>query len=56
MKFAAIYATVCGLGMIGQWTMSFLTKQIPELETEPFRIWFHIVGEFVTAVAHQNQR
>lgn len=49
MTFAAIYAIVVGLGMIGQWAMSFATKQIPELETEPYRIWFHIVGEFITA-------
>ena len=49
MTFAAIYAIVVGLGMIGQWTIAFATKQIPELETEPFRIWFHIAGEFVTA-------
>jgi hypothetical protein len=31
--------------------MSYLTGQIPELETEPLRIRFHIAGEMVTAVA-----
>ena len=50
MTFAAIYAIVVGLGMLGQWAMSFAAQQIPELETEPFRIWFHIAGEFVTAI------
>jgi hypothetical protein len=49
MKFAAIYSIVVGTGMIAQWTMSFLSKQIPELITEPIRIWFHIAAELITA-------
>jgi hypothetical protein len=48
--FASIFAIVVGLGMIGQWTMSYLSKQIPELETEPIRIWFHIAAEVATAL------
>lgn len=51
MLFPAIFALIVGLGMIGQWTMSFITKGIPELETEPIRIWFHIIGEILTALA-----
>jgi len=51
MLFPAIFALIVGLGMIGQWIMSFITEQIPELETEPFRIWFHIAGEMITALA-----
>ncbi len=51
MTFSSIFAIVIGLGMIGQWTMSFISKQIPELETEPIRIWFHIIGELITALA-----
>ena len=51
MTFPSIFAIVVGLGMIGQWTMSFITKGIPELETEPIRIWFHIIGELITAIA-----
>jgi hypothetical protein len=50
MQFAGIFAIIVGLGMIGQWGMSYTTKQIPELETEPIRIWFHIAAEMVTAV------
>jgi hypothetical protein len=37
--------------MIGQWTFSYLSKQIPELETEPIRIRFHLAAEFATAIA-----
>ena len=50
MKFASIFSIVVGTGMIGQWTMSYLTKQIPELKTEPIRIWFHIAAELTTAI------
>lgn len=51
MTFPSIIALAIGLGMIGQWIMSFITNQIPELKTEPIRIWFHIIGEMVTALA-----
>ena len=48
--FSALFAVVIGAGMIGQWIMSYISKQIPELKTEPIRIWFHIAGEMVTAI------
>jgi len=51
MKFASIFSILVGVGMIGQWTASYLTKQIPELKTEPIRIAFHIVAETLTALA-----
>ena len=50
MKFAAIFAIIVGAGMIGQWTMSYITKQIPELKSEPYRIAFHLAGEMATAI------
>ena len=50
MKFAAIFSIVVGSGMIAQWAMSYLSKQIPELKTEPIRIGFHIAAEMVTAL------
>jgi len=49
MTFAAIFAILVGLGMIGQWMASYLSHQIPELATEPIRIAFHIVAEMTTA-------
>ena len=51
MAFASVYALIVGFGMIGQWGFSYASKQIPELETEPFRIGFHLAGEMATAVA-----
>lgn len=50
MKFPAIFGIVVGTGMIGQWLMSYISKQIPELKTEPIRITFHIAAEMATAV------
>ncbi len=37
--------------MIGQWVFSLVRKQVPELETEPIRIRFHLAAEFTTAIA-----
>jgi hypothetical protein len=51
MTFASLYAVLVGFAMIGQWTFSLITKQVPEVKTEPFRIAFHLAGEFLTAVA-----
>ncbi len=51
MLFAAFFSILVGIGMIVQWMMSYVSKQIPELETEPIRIWFHITAEMVTAIA-----
>jgi hypothetical protein len=50
MTIPGVFSIIVGVGMIGQWSLSFAAKQIPELATEPIRIWFHIVGEMGTAV------
>lgn len=51
MAYSAIFAVVVGLGMIGQWSFSYFSKQIPELEDEPIRIGFHIAAEMATALS-----
>jgi hypothetical protein len=51
MIFAAVFALVVGVGMIGQWLFFLATGQVPELETEPLRIRFHLAAEFATAIA-----
>jgi peptidoglycan/LPS O-acetylase OafA/YrhL len=48
-RAAAIYAIVVGLLMFGQWAMFLATGNVPELQTEPIRISFHLAGEFITA-------
>jgi hypothetical protein len=51
MTLAALYAILVGIAMIGQWSVSLAKRQVPELKTEPYRIAFHLAGEFVTAIA-----
>jgi hypothetical protein len=50
MKFAGWYGIIVGLLMFGQWTFFLATGQVPELRSEPLRIAFHLIGEFVTAI------
>jgi hypothetical protein len=50
MMFPAIFFIIVGDAMIGQWTFSFATRQVPELKTEFMKIIFHLVAEFSTAV------
>lgn len=42
---SGIYAIIIGLGIIGLWLMLILTKQVPELKSEPIAIKFHITAE-----------
>ncbi|MBI9044742.1 MAG: hypothetical protein JEZ06_09665 [Anaerolineaceae bacterium] len=51
MKFPAVVAIVMGVGMIGQWGMFIITGQVPELQSEPVAIAFHLAAEFLTAIA-----
>jgi hypothetical protein len=51
MKFAGIFALVLGLLMVGQWTASLATGQVPELATAPLEIAFHLAAEILTALA-----
>lgn len=49
MKFAGIYAIVVGLMMIAQWSFFLITGRVPELQSEPIRLAFHLTAEFITA-------
>ena len=51
MKFAAWYSIIVGGLMLAQWAFFLATDQVPELQTAPFRIAFHLLGEGVTAIA-----
>jgi hypothetical protein len=51
MIFSALFALIVGLGIIGQWAFFLTTDQVPEMETEPLRIRFHLAAEFATAIA-----
>ena len=47
---SGIYAIVIGIGILGLWLMLYLTKQIPELNSEPVAITFHITAETTMGV------
>ena len=36
--------------MFGQWGFFLATGQVPELQTEPLRIYFHLAGELAAAL------
>jgi hypothetical protein len=50
MKFSAWYSILVGILMIGQWGFFLGTGQVPELQTEPIRIAFHLAVELITAI------
>jgi hypothetical protein len=50
MKFPAWYGILVGLLMIAQWMLSILAGDVPEFETAPWEIAFHLAAEFSTAI------
>ena len=50
MKFPAWYGILVGILMITQWIFSILTGGVPEFETAPWEIAFHLAAELSTAV------
>ncbi len=50
MKFAGWYGIVVGVAMLLQWSVFIATGQVPELQTEPWRIAFHLAAEGATAL------
>ena len=49
MKLAGIYGIFVGVLMSAQWGFFLATGQVPELQTEPYRIAFHLAAELITA-------
>ena len=50
IKFPAWYGIIVGFLMIAQWTFTILAGSVPEFQTEPWRISFHLAAEFSTAL------
>lgn len=50
MKFSAWFYLLVGILIIGQWGFFLARGAVPELETEPIRLAFHLVSEFSTAI------
>jgi len=51
MRFAAWTGLVIGALMLAQWLFFIAGGQVPEFETEPYAIAFHLVAELATAGA-----
>lgn len=51
MKFTAWYSIIVGALMLAQWAFFLAAGQVPELQTAPYSIAFHLVAEFTTALA-----
>ena len=49
-RLPANFGIVCGIAMFAQWAMFILTGQVPELQTAPFEIAFHLMAEGITAL------
>jgi hypothetical protein len=50
MNYPAWYGVLVGILMIIQWTFSIATGGVPEFETTPWAIGFHLAGEISTAL------
>jgi hypothetical protein len=50
-RLAGWYGVGAGVLILGQWSFFLLAGQVPELETEPIRIGFHLAAELATALA-----
>jgi hypothetical protein len=50
MKFPAWYGILVGLLMITQWVVSILAGGVPEFQSAPWEITFHLAAEMCTAV------
>ena len=50
MKYSAWYGILVGFFMIAQWMFSIVTGGVPEFETTPWEIGFHLAAEFSTAL------
>jgi len=50
MKFSAWYGILVGFLMIAQWTFSITSGGVPEFQTAPWAITFHLAAELSTAL------
>ncbi|MGZ9234986.1 MAG: hypothetical protein ACXW4E_05625 [Anaerolineales bacterium] len=49
MKFSAWYGILVGVLMLAQWTFSIVSGGVPEFQTTPWAIGFHLAAEMSTA-------
>jgi hypothetical protein len=49
-KIASSYSIFVGLAMIVMWLIFIITEQVPEMNTAPIQISYHLIAEFLTAI------
>lgn len=49
-KPLAIYALVIGTFLVGMWSFFLISGLVPEFDTRPTEISFHLIVEFCTAI------
>lgn len=49
-KFVSVYALLMGLCMMLMWTFFLFSGSVPELDSRPIEILFHLFAEFSTAI------
>ncbi len=50
MKFSAWYFILVGVIMFGQWGFFLAAGAVPEVQSEPIALAFHLTAEYVTAI------
>ena len=50
MKFSAWYGILIGTLMIAQWAFSIVSRGVPEFQTAPWAIAFHLAAEMSAAL------
>ena len=50
MKFSAWFSILVGVLMFGQWGFFLAAGSVPEVQTEPIALGFHLAAEFATAI------
>ncbi len=47
---ASIYIIIIGIALLCMWLLLLIKREVPELNTKPTQIFFHLVAEFLTSI------
>lgn len=47
---ASIYTIIIGIAMLCMWIFLLSKREVPELNTKPTQITFHLIAEFMTSI------
>ncbi len=48
---ASIYIIIIGIAMLSMWIFLLGKREVPELNTKPTQIYFHLIAELLTSIA-----